>query len=98
MAQFVHCSPLVQATNTGPVLLKLIIKLHYNWAYPFLRPSVLEVVKSYGEKWPYSGANTAMAATPPRRHGWCRAESGPGGGVKNGSWVEGVVDEEGNQR
>ena len=94
MAQFVHCSPLVQATNTGPVLLKRIIKLHCNWSYPFLRPSVLEVVKRYGEKWPYSGANTAMAATPPpsprlvqgrvrargRSEGWVLGRGGGGRG------------------
>ena len=35
---------------TGPVRLSRIVKLHYNWQYPFLRPSKSAIVKRYNDK------------------------------------------------
>ena len=52
-----------EAKSTGPKLLRRMTKLHYNWKYKFLRPSVEQVVKRYKEKWPgQTGKAAAMAA------------------------------------
>ena len=39
-----------QAKSVGPELLSRIVKLHYNWKYIFLRPTIEEIVKRYNEK------------------------------------------------
>ena len=39
-----------EAKSAGPILLKRMVKLHYNWKYPFLRPNVAEVIARYNKK------------------------------------------------
>ena len=39
-----------EAKSAGHVLLSRMVRLHYNWNYPFLRPTIEEVVKRYLEK------------------------------------------------
>ena len=39
-----------EAKSAGPVLTKRMVRLHYNWKYSFLRPSVEGIVKRYKEK------------------------------------------------
>ena len=39
-----------EATFTGAKLLSRMVKLHYDWKYPFLRPKVESVVKRYNLK------------------------------------------------
>ena len=52
-----------EAKSAGPTLLRRIVKLHYNWKYTFLRPSIEQVVRRYKEKWPgKTGKAAAMAA------------------------------------
>ena len=36
-----------QAKSVGAKLLSHIIKLHYNWKYVFLRPTIQEIVERY---------------------------------------------------
>ena len=43
-------APTRQVPATGPVRLSRIVKLHYNWQYPFLRPSKSAIVKRYNDK------------------------------------------------
>ena len=52
-----------EAKSTGPTLLRRMVKLHYNWKYTFLRPSIEQVIRRYKEKWPgQTGKVAAMAA------------------------------------
>ena len=54
------CSlPAVQAPGHGPLLLKRVVKCHYNWKYPFLRPSVKQVINRYNTK--FHGVRGAFA-------------------------------------
>ena len=39
-----------EAKSAGHMLLSRMVRLHYNWKYPFLRPTIEEVVKRYLEK------------------------------------------------
>jgi hypothetical protein len=48
-------------SNTGPKTLKRIIKLHYNWKYSFLQPSLEEVTARYNLKWPRGKASKNVA-------------------------------------
>ena len=52
-----------EAKSLGPKLLERMIKLHYNWKYNFLRPSMEEIVKRYNEKF----RPTKAAAVHPHR-------------------------------
>ena len=52
-----------EAKSTGPTLLRRMVKLHYNWKYTFLRPSIEQVIRRYKEKWlGQTGKVAAMAA------------------------------------
>jgi hypothetical protein len=54
----------LQAKSVGPALLKSIVKMHYNWKYAFLRPSVEEVVARYKvhHQKTHAAAPTGLAA------------------------------------
>lgn len=39
-----------EAGTSGPVLLQRIVKLHYNWKYKFVRPTIDEVIELYNKK------------------------------------------------
>ena len=36
-----------QAPLASALLLSRIVKLHYNWKYPFLQPSITEIIERY---------------------------------------------------
>ena len=43
------------------------VKMHYNWKFPFLRPSIEEVVARYNQKWPRGKLNnTGLHRSSPR--------------------------------
>ena len=46
------------ALSAGHQLLSRMVKLHYNWKYTFLRPSMEDIVKRYNEKFRPNVANT----------------------------------------
>jgi len=48
-----------QGSTSGSTLLQRMIKLHYNWKYEFVRPTLEEVVDRYHEKFK---ANTMFVA------------------------------------
>ena len=52
-----------EADSTGDVLLRRMTRLHYNWNYDFLRPSIESVIKHYDKKHP-RGNGKAPAAAP----------------------------------
>ena len=52
-----------EAKSLGPKLLERMIKLHYNWKYNFLRPSMEEIVKRYNEKFRPTKAAAASTST-----------------------------------
>ena len=54
--------PSVQAPAAGPTLLSRIVKLHYNWKYLFLRPTIKEIVDRYNTK--FRPTKTAAEAGP----------------------------------
>ena len=39
-----------EAKSAGSQLIQQMGRLHYNWQYEFLRPSVQEIVKRYNQK------------------------------------------------
>ena len=39
-----------EAKSAGPVLPKRMVRLHYNWKYAFLRPTVKEIIERYNKK------------------------------------------------
>ena len=49
-----------QAKSAGPVLLKRKVKLHYNWKFTFIRPTIKEVIQR--DKFKFHGITAAMAA------------------------------------
>ena len=51
-----------EAGSARPTLLRRMVKLHYNWKYSFLRPSLKEVEDRYLVKWP-RGKTAATAAS-----------------------------------
>lgn len=55
-----------EAKSVGPTLLQRMVKLHYNWKYAFLRPTIEEVCKRYKAKFngvaPEAEMATAEAA------------------------------------
>ena len=53
-----------QATFTGGTLLSRMVKLHYDWKYPFLRPKVESVVKRYNLKFGNVAPQAAAAEAP----------------------------------
>ena len=52
-----------EARSAQPTLLQRMIKLHYNWKYSFLRPTIEQVCKLYKEKFG-TDAPTPDAPTP----------------------------------
>ena len=40
----------MQAPLAGPTLLSRLVKLHYNWKYLFLRPTIIEIIERYNLK------------------------------------------------
>jgi hypothetical protein len=56
------CLAMPQAKSAGPNILKRMVKLHYNWKYEFLRPSIEEIVKRYKLK--FHSVHAAFAAAP----------------------------------
>ena len=60
-----------EASSAGHVLLRRMVKLHYNWKYEFVRPTVDEVCERYKVKHAQGGARPAVAGSPrphtPRR-------------------------------
>ena len=52
-----------EAKSVGGVLLTRMVKLHENWKYPFLRPTVETIIKRYESK--FGGANAADAGEAP---------------------------------
>ena len=53
-----------EATFTGAKLLSRMVKLHYDWKYPFLRPKVESVVKRYNLKFGNVAPQAAEAEAP----------------------------------
>ena len=52
------------AKSAGPILIKRMVKLHYNWKYQFLRPTVKEIIMRYNKKFhPTVHAKLVAAAT-----------------------------------
>ena len=39
-----------EAPSTGAKLLQRMVKLHYNWKYTFLRPSLAKIIERYNLK------------------------------------------------
>ena len=54
----------MQAPLSGPELLSRIVKAHYNYKYPFLRPTNAEVVERYNAKFRPTKTNDETQATP----------------------------------
>ena len=52
-----------QATFAGPTLLHAahMVKLHYNWKYIFLRPTIEEITKRYKDKFGRPSGEAAPA-------------------------------------
>ena len=53
-----------EAKSAGPVLLQRIARLHHNWKYAFLRPTIAAVVKRYKDKFGTAAPAPAPAAAP----------------------------------
>ena len=53
-----------QGGTAGSTLLERMVKLHYNWKYEFVRPTLEEVVDRYHEKFK---ANPMFVAEGPRQ-------------------------------
>ena len=54
-----------EAGSAGPILISRIVKLHYNWKYAFLRPSMDEIIEHYHAKFkrkPNAAAAAAVAS------------------------------------
>jgi len=47
------------APSTGAELLSRMVKLHYNWKYLFLRPTMAQIIERYNLKFHESLAGTA---------------------------------------
>lgn len=56
------CLTVPQAKSVGPAILKRMVKLHYNWKYVFLRPSIEKIVKRYKLK--FHNVHAASTAAP----------------------------------
>ena len=54
-----------EAKSTGPTLLQRMVKLHYNWKYPFLRPTIESVVQRYNQKFGFQASSSSSAALVP---------------------------------
>ena len=54
-----------EAPSTGAKLLQRMVKLHYNWKYPFLRPTMDEIIARYTLKFRPTSLNPAAAAPSP---------------------------------
>ena len=50
-----------QATFAAPTLQQRMVKLHYNWKYVFLRPTVEEIFERYKQK--FGGSACASASS-----------------------------------
>ena len=51
-----------EAGSAGPVLISRIVKLHYNWKYTFLRPTVKQIIERYDTKFCPAVAARKIAA------------------------------------
>lgn len=50
-----------EALSVSPKLMERMCKLHYNWKYEFLRPSIDEVVKRYKDKFHHKAGATEQS-------------------------------------
>ena len=53
-----------EAPLVGPLTLMRMIKLHYNWKYIFLRPTLQEIINRYKQKFHKCAADAPAAAAP----------------------------------
>ena len=53
-----------EASSAGHVLLRRMVKLHYNWKYKFVRPNVEEVCARHKIKHAQGGARQVAAPAP----------------------------------
>ena len=47
---FPNLSAAEEAGSAGPVLIACMVKVHYNWKYIYLRPTVKQVIERYNKK------------------------------------------------
>ena len=55
-----------EASSAGHLLLRRMIKLHYNWKYPFIRPRIEEVCTRYKAKHGQGGPPPPQPPQPPQ--------------------------------
>ena len=61
---FPNLSAAEEAGSAGPVLIACMVKVHYNWKYIYLRPTVKQVIERYNKKFrPTMYAKMQAAAT-----------------------------------
>ena len=53
-----------EAPSTGAKLLQRMVKLHYNWKYPFLRPTMEKIIGRYNLKFRPTSLDPAAALAP----------------------------------
>eukprot|EP00966_Prymnesium_polylepis_P258309 5966760-Prymnesium_polylepis.1 len=77
-----------EASSAGHVLLRRMIKLHYNWKYNFIRPTAEEVCARYLAKHGQGGARETPPPAPaaeglpsPRARALARGRGGCGRAV-----------------
>ena len=67
-----------EAGSAGHKLISRMVKLHYNWKYPFLLPTIDQVVERYMAKFQPTVAQ-AVAAGVPVAAGVAASPAGPSG-------------------
>ena len=83
-----------EAKNTRPTLLRRMVKLHYDWKYEFLRPSIKQVEARYLEKWPRGTASQTAAAAKRATQAVAAAAAANKAGTSKGGAAEAVDAEE----
>ena len=63
-----------EAPSVGAKLLQRMVKLHYNWKYTFLRPSLAKIIERYNLKF---GAKQPAPPSPPTAPGPTAAAPSP---------------------
>ena len=63
-----------EAPSVGAKLLQRMVKLHYNWKYSFLRPSLAKIIERYNLKF---GAKQPAPPSPPTAPGPTAAAPSP---------------------
>ena len=53
-----------EAPSTGAKLLQRMVKLHYNWKYSFLRPTMEKIIERYNLKFRPTSLDPAAALAP----------------------------------